>query len=356
MEPFLSNAKIRRGATQVRQGNYTQKDFFIVLPALLFSAQSAGQVFSLSPEISRAGTAARNVFALHDEKPTIMNEKDDRPPGKSTKSTDSVSTFNSMTSDKAEKPSTYRKGQIELDSVVLKYSSTAEHLALDGVSLSIKPGEFVALVGPSGAGKSSIVSLLQRFHDPTGGRVLVDGLDIRSISVQQHRAHLGLVPQEPDLFPGSITYNIKLGAAPGQLVTNDDVQAICTKCGIHDFIVSLPEGYNTECGTNGSKLSGGQKQRVAIARALVRHPDILLLDEYTSALDAHSEQEVKEAIAGASQGRTTIVVAHRLSTVQSADRIFVFDHGKLIETGTHSELATVQGGMYASMVKAQTLA
>ncbi|KAI4717990.1 multidrug resistance-like protein [Aureobasidium sp. EXF-10727] len=335
------------GARQVRNGTYDQLDFFIVLPALLFSAQSAGQIFSLSPEMSRAGAAARNVFGLHDQQPSIV-DGDTKKPGLSPSSTGSIPTL----SDKADPSS---GGWIEFKNVSLCYPSKPQHPALQNVNISIKPGEFIALVGPSGAGKSTILSLLQRFYDPTTGSVLLDGQDIREVAVSQHRGRLGLVPQEPDLFPGSISYNIGLGAAPGQSVTQADIEKICTKCGIHEFVMSLPEGYSTECGTNGSKLSGGQKQRIAVARALIRSPEVLLLDEYTSALDAHSEQQIKEAVDGASVDRTTIVVAHRLSTVQNADRIFVFDDGRVLEVGSHAELVA-QGGLYASMVKAQTLA
>lgn len=333
------------GAKQVRNGKYDQLQFFIVLPALLFSAQSAGQIFSLSPEMSRAGLAARNVFALHDQQPSIMDEEP--LSGKSTTS----SLASTITLGKSP---TGLAGQIDLVDVSLCYPSKPNRPALQNINISIKPGEFVAFVGPSGAGKSTIVSLLQRFYDPTTGSVQLDGEDIRRVSVSQHRSRLGLVPQDPDLFPGSITYNISLGAAPGQNVTDEDIQAICKRCGIHDFIMSLPEGYSTECGTNGSKLSGGQKQRVAVARAMIRAPEVLILDEYTSALDAHSEQHIKKAVDGAAEGRTTIVVAHRLSTVQHATRIYVFDAGKVLEVGSHNELVAA-GGLYASLVKTQTL-
>jgi ATP-binding cassette subfamily B (MDR/TAP) protein 1 len=334
------------GARQVRNGMYSQKDFFIVLPALLFSAQSAGQIFSLSPEMSRAGLAARNVFGLHDQKPTIV-DVDGNQPGVEPNSDEYISTL----TDKSESST---GGLIEFRNVSLCYPSKPQHPALQNVNITVQPGEFIALVGPSGAGKSTILSLLQRFYDPTAGSVQLDGQDIREVAVSQHRGRLGLVPQEPDLFPGSIAYNIGLGAAPGQSITRTDIEEICTKCGIHEFIMSLPEGYSTECGTNGSKLSGGQKQRIAVARALVRSPKVLLLDEYTSALDAHSEQQIKEAVDGASVGRTTIVVAHRLSTVQNADRIFVFDNGRVVEVGSHAELVA-QEGLYAGMVLAQTL-
>ena len=338
------------GSRQVRAGHYDQTAFFIVLPAMLFSAQSAGQVFSLSPEISRAGSAARNVFALHDEQPTIMDEM----PSNEKMPSSSVSVSTDSSEDEAKDKVAPQAGTLELKSVSLQYSADASHLALKNVDLTVQAGEFVAFVGPSGAGKSSMISLIERFYDPTQGSIMMDGKDIRTIPVSQHRDRLSLVPQEPDLFPGSIYHNIKLGAAAGQNVTDEDVQAVCKRCGVHAFISSLPEGYSTECGSNGSKLSGGQKQRIAIARALIRAPEFLLLDEYTSALDAHSETDIKEAVAHAAEGRTTIVVAHRLSTVQHANRIFVFDQGRLVEVGSHAEL-TAQGGVYASMVKAQTL-
>jgi len=342
------------GAQQVRRGHYGELEFFIVLPAMLFSAQSAGQVFSLSPEISRAGSAARNVFALHDEKPKIMVEGVTAN-GKTSPSSASVSSDSSCETVKRDQNLAAKKGLVELDSVTLSYSADSHHIALRNINLTVEPGEFVAFVGPSGAGKSSMISLLERFYDPTTGRVLVNGKDIRNMPVLKHRDRLSLVPQEPDLFPGSISHNIKLGAAAGQTVTDQDVRTICERCGVDKFISSLPEGYSTECGPNGSKLSGGQKQRIAIARALIRAPEILLLDEYTSALDAHSEMDIKEAVAHAAEGRTTIVVAHRLSTVQDANRIFVFDQGQLVEVGNHAELAAKEGGVYASMVKAQTL-
>ncbi|KAL1311276.1 hypothetical protein AAFC00_001463 [Neodothiora populina] len=332
------------GARQVREGTYGQLQFFIVLPALLFSAQSAGQVFSLSPEMSRAGVAARNVFALHDQKPTIIDTNN--------KTSDSISTLDSST--KSGKTLAVCNGQIDLVDVSLCYPSKPNAPAVKNLNIAIKPGEFIAFVGPSGAGKSTIISLLQRFYDPTFGTVKVDGEDIRKVPVEWHRSRLGLVPQEPDLFPGSISYNIGLGAAPGQQVTDDKIIEVCKRCGIHDFIMSLPEAYNTECGTNGSKLSGGQRQRVAVARALIRSPQVLLLDEYTSALDAHSEQHIKKAVDGAAEGRTTIVVAHRLSTIQNATRIYVFDDGEVQEVGTHDQLVAA-GGLYASLVKTQTL-
>nr|OQO08212.1 hypothetical protein B0A51_18221 [Rachicladosporium sp. CCFEE 5018] len=176
------------------------------------------------------------------------------------------------------------------------------------------------------------------------------------MNARKLRSRMSLVPQEPDLFPGSISYNVELGAAPGQTVTQSDVEAVCKQCGVHDFIVSLPDGYNTDCSSNNSvKLSGGQGQRIAIARAMIRKPEILLLDEPTSALDAYSERLVQDSLEAASKGRTTITVAHRLASVQAADCIFVFDEGRIVERGTHSELINMRG-LYASMAKAQSVA
>jgi len=313
----------------------------------LFSAQAAGQLFSLSPEIARAKTAAKSVFTLLEARPSILN----LPASISEKKLGSgTSTPPDFVLDAKS-----RNIKILFDKVSLSYAGNSTKKALRRVNMSIADGQTVALVGPSGGGKSSTIALIERFFDPTEGSVLLDGVDLRDMDVKDLRKVIGLVSQEPDLFPGSISYNVKLGAAPGTLVDDAAVEAACQKCGLHDFITSLPDGYNTECGSSGtSKLSGGQRQRVAIARALVRDPQILLLDEPTSALDAHSEAQVQAALAAAARGRTTIVVAHRLASVQRADRIFVFDQGRVIASGTHAQLVQ-RCPLYASMAKAQSL-
>lgn len=336
-----------RGSTQVRKGNYTEKDFFIVLPALLFSAQAAGQLFSLSPEITRAKGAARSVFQLHDEKPTIMIDEIN-PLRKST------SRAPSLSSDK-EKSLARATGSIQFSDVTLAYGSASRYPALRNVTFSIDAGRTVAFVGPSGAGKSSSIALLERFFDPSTGHIQVDGEDIRSLPVVDHRARLGLVPQEPDLFPGSILYNIRLGAAPGQSIKDKQIESVCKQLGLHDFIMSLPEAYNTDCGSNStSKLSGGQKQRIAVARALIRDPEILLLDEPTSALDTISERQVQDALAIAADGRTTVIVAHRLASIRHVDNIFVFNRGRFVEEGDFDSLVG-RNGLFASMARAQSL-
>jgi ATP-binding cassette subfamily B (MDR/TAP) protein 1 len=339
------------GSKQVRNGSYSQKDFFIVLPALLFSAQSAGQLFSLAPEVTRAKAAAQSVFSLHDEQPTIITKV---ALSKASSSAD----LNGQRALSPTPSATYNTseltGELEFRGVSLHYEARPEVPALDNVSFHIRQGENVAFVGRSGAGKSSTIHLIERFFDPTSGRVYLDGEDIRRESVQTHRARLALVEQEPDLFPGTIMFNIGLGKRPGTRVNDEEIIRVAKKCELHDFIMSLPEGYNTEVGAHGSKLSGGQRQRLAIARALIRDPEILLLDEATSQLDANTEQDVRRAIAAASKGRTTIMIAHRLASVQHADRIFVFDAGRIVEQGRHDELVDI-GGMYASMVSAQEL-
>ncbi|EFQ90040.1 hypothetical protein PTT_13462 [Pyrenophora teres f. teres 0-1] len=336
------------GSKQVRNGNYSQRDFFIVLPALLFSAQSAGQLFSLAPEVARAKAAAQSVFSLHDEKPTIMTELPSSgaavvPNGESLLSGPSASygTFGV-------------RGELEFRNVSLHYPSRPNVPALNDVSFQIRQGENVAFVGRSGAGKSSTIHLIERFFDPTSGQVYLDGQDIRQEPVRAHRARLALVEQEPDLFPGSVKFNIGLGRRPGTTVSNEEIERVAKECELHDFIMSLPEGYSTEVGAHGSKLSGGQRQRLAIARALIRDPEILLLDEATSQLDATTEREIRRAIAAASKGRTTIMIAHRLASVQHADRIFVFDTGKIVEQGRHDDLVAM-GGIYAAMVATQEL-
>ncbi|KAH7401006.1 leptomycin B resistance protein pmd1 [Phaeosphaeria sp. MPI-PUGE-AT-0046c] len=339
------------GSKQVRNGNYGQKEFFIVLPALLFSAQAAGQLFSLAPEVTRAKAAAQSVFSLHDEKPTIMTQQSSSRAASSSGPSEEAGL---LASSSTAYGTFGTKGELEFRDVSFYYASRPEVPALNNVSFLIKPGEYVAFVGRSGAGKSSTIHLIERFFDPTSGQVYLDGHDIRTESVQTHRARLALVEQEPDLFPGTVKFNIGLGSRPDTKASEADIVTVAKKCELHDFIMSLPEGYNTQVGAHGSKLSGGQRQRLAIARALIRDPEILLLDEATSQLDANTERDVKNAIAAASIGRTTIMIAHRLASVQHADRIFVFDAGRIVEQGRHDELVDM-GGIYAAMVSTQEL-
>lgn len=369
------------GARLVRNGQFTEQDFFTMLPAFLLTAQQSGQLFTAAPEIVQARSASHRLFALLDEKPTIIEcpdlggsqtflarEKDSNPSKEEASSSSSSSeTGNEKPSEARTAPDSdpaplsnpgkqvQRGASVVLDGVTLSYPSRPGKQALSNVSLSIKSGQSVGIVGPSGAGKSSLISLLERFFDPVEGSVLIDGENIKLRPVGKHRARLSLVSQEPSLFSGSVAFNIGLGASPdAPRPSQEDIEATCRRIGMHDFIMSLPEGYSTDCGSGGSRLSGGQKQRVAIARALIRDPELLILDEATSALDSHSEKQVQDAIAAASEGRTTITVAHRLSTIQHADVVFCFDGGKLVEQGKHDELVEM-GGIYAGMVKAQAL-
>lgn len=319
-----------------------------MLPALLFSAQAAGQLFSLSPEIARAKTAASSIFQLLSFEPSILKRDD--------KSVQAISAAKELPEPSPELVEQGSVAKFEFKNVSFSYSANAEQKALDDVSLTIRNGEAVALVGPSGAGKSSILALLERFYDPVEGKILFEHIDMRKVDVRDLRKRLALVPQEPEIFPGTISYNIRLGAALEQTVTQELVEAVAKKCGLHDFISSLPDGYNTECGSmSNSRFSGGQRQRLSLARALVRDPEVLILDEPTSALDATSEQQIQGALKEASKGRTTVTVAHRLASIRDVDRIIVFDNGRVVEQGTHSELIKV-GGLYASMAKAQSLA
>ncbi|KAF5606718.1 multidrug resistance 1, partial [Fusarium subglutinans] len=241
--------------------------------------------------------------------------------------------------------------KIELDNIHFRYP-TRDVPVFQGLSLTIEKGQFAALVGASGSGKSSIVSLLVRFYDPDHGRILCNGQDIAANNVYTYRRHLSLVAQESSLFQGTLRENILLGVED----TIDDaaIHRVCQEASIHEFIMSLPEGYQTQVGSRGVTLSGGQRQRVAIARALMRNPDILLLDEATSSLDSESEKLVQEAFERAGKGRTMVVVAHRLATVQNADVIFVLGEGKLIEKGSHGELLAARG-VYWQMCQSQAL-
>ncbi len=241
------------------------------------------------------------------------------------------------------------KGQVSFDGVTFHYPARPEIAALSDVSLEVSPGETVALVGPSGAGKTTIIQLLLRFYDPDTGAIRIDGRDLTEVSRAEFRRAIALVPQDPVIFAASARENIRFGR-PG--ATDSEVEQAAKSAAAHDFLTALPQGYDTFVGERGVMLSGGQKQRIAIARAILRDAPILLLDEATSALDAESEAAVQNAVEALSEGRTTLVVAHRLATVKKADRIIVFEAGRIVATGTHDSLVA-EGGLYARLAQLQ---
>lgn len=241
------------------------------------------------------------------------------------------------------------KGAIALQDVVFHYPSRPDYRALNGVTLTVAPGETVALVGPSGAGKSTVLQLLMRFYDPQSGAIRLDGVALPDMAREDFRAHMALVPQDPVIFAASAMENIRFGRLGA---TDAEVMEAAKAAAAHEFISALPQGYDTYLGERGVMLSGGQKQRVAIARAILRDARVLLLDEATSALDAESERAVQQAVDRLAQGRTVIVVAHRLATVKRANRIAVFDEGRIVAIGGHDELVA-EGGLYARLAKLQ---
>ncbi|KAM3445984.1 hypothetical protein MY3296_010104 [Beauveria thailandica] len=328
------------GGRLLLRGEFGLTAFFACFLAIMNAGESTGQALSFGPNAAQVKDAANRILRLRDSQ---NKEAVDNGGG-------------GDDGDDGERGGIIADGgggvKIELENVHFRYP-TRDAPVFAGLSLTIEKGQFAALVGASGCGKTSIISLLERFYEPTQGRILCNGQDIAKSNVYKYRQHLSLVAQEATLFRGTIRENILLGVDE-TTVTDEHLHRVCREAEVHDFIVSLPEGYRTNIGSRGVTLSGGQKQRVAIARALIRQPGILLLDEATSSLDSESERLVQAAFERAGRGRTMVVVAHRLATVQNAHVIFVLGDGKLLERGNHQELLRKRG-VYWQMCQSQAL-
>lgn len=317
------------GGTLIGRREYTMFQFFLCFMSVLFGAQNVSLIFSFAPDMGKAVSAAHQLKTLFDRQP-------------------SIDTW-SETGGQIDRFS----NRIELRNINFHYPTRPSQPVLRGLSLTIKRGQYVALVGGSGCGKSTALALLERFYDPQSGEILIDGRNIETLNVNRYRRLIALVSQEPTLYHGSVKDNILLGSPSGD-ASDEEIERVAREANIYDFITSLPDGLNTIVGHKGDLLSGGQQQRIAIARSLIRNPEILLLDEATSALDTTSEKVVQAALDQAAKGRTTVAVAHRLSTIQKADVIYVLDKGEVIASGTHSELME-KSERYAELVNLQSL-
>ena len=313
------------GARDVRAGTMTPGELVQFLIYAVMVAGSVGALSEIWGELQRAAGATERLVELLGTTDTVRDPATPKP---------------------LPRPV---RGEIAFEDVHFNYPARPSVSALAGVSLTVMPGETVALVGPSGAGKTTILQLLMRFYDPQSGAVRLDGVDLRDMARSDFRRAIAMVPQDPVIFAASARENIRFGRPDA---SDSEVEAAARAASAHGFLAALPEGYDTWLGERGVMLSGGQRQRVAIARAILRDAAVLLLDEATSALDAESERDVQAAVETLSKGRTTLVVAHRLATVKRADRIFVFDQGRIVATGSHDALVA-EGGLYARLARLQ---
>ncbi|XP_060906590.1 ATP-binding cassette, sub-family B (MDR/TAP), member 4 [Labrus mixtus] len=317
----------RFGAWLIKEGRMNVDGVFLVISALLFGAMAVGEVNSFAPNYAKAKLSAAHLMFLIKREPAIDN-----------------------LSDAGESPDKF-EGNVYFDHVKFNYPSRPDVPILQGLNLRVKKGETLALVGSSGCGKSTTIQLLERFYDPREGRVVMDSMNIKHLNIHWLRSQIGIVSQEPVLFDCTLAENIAYGDN-SRVASMEEIMAAAKAANIHSFIEELPQKYKTQAGDKGTQLSGGQKQRIAIARAILRNPRLLLLDEATSALDTESEKVVQDALDQASKGRTCIVVAHRLSTIQNADRIAVFQGGVVVEQGTHQQLLAKKG-VYHMLVTTQ---
>ncbi|CBX90735.1 hypothetical protein IAQ61_002218 [Plenodomus lingam] len=316
------------GGTLVISGEYNLFQFILSFAAINICGEATGSIFSSSPDLAKAIHSAARLKSLFEQDQT----------GHSSCDTETQPLL---------------EGEVDFRGVHFAYPTRPERRILNGLDLSIDKGKYIALVGGSGCGKSTVVALVERFYSPLAGTVKIDGIDVASMDMKAARQQVVLVDQEPTLFQGTIRQNLLLGLDPSQY-TQQDLEDACKGAHILEFIVSLPNGFDTQCGGKGNNFSGGQKQRLAIARALLRRPKILLLDEVTSALDSESQRMVQTALDEAAKERTTIAIAHRLSAIQNADLICYLENGIVVEAGTHAELIQ-RRGRYFAMSSLQSL-